>query len=107
MFSPEAIENFACRFAFARLQFIEAALDAADGVQHVLERGGVLHNQFRPAIDGQNRRAAGGFEPLEMRLGVALKIRQRADILQGDHNMKFTALTMPCNFAVIGLESKR
>ena len=37
---------------------------------------------------------AGVFEPAQMRLGVALKIRQRPDVLQGNHNIELTVLTM-------------
>jgi hypothetical protein len=29
-----------------------------------------------------------------MRFGIALKIRQRADVLQGNHNIQFTVLTV-------------
>ena len=94
MLRADAVQNHASRLALARLHFIQSALDAADGVQRVLVGGGVLHNQFRPAVHGEHHRSAGAFEPLEVRLGVALKIRQRPDVLQGNHNIQFTVLTM-------------
>jgi len=106
MLGPNAIQDFARRLTFAGPQFIQAALETADGVQLVLERGGILDDQFRPAIDGQYRRTIGGLKPLEMGLGVALKVRQRADVLQSNHNMEFTVLKVLCNFELICLECK-
>ena len=52
MFGTDFIERLPERFAGACLFFIKPSLDAADGVQHVCKRGGILHNQFRPAIYG-------------------------------------------------------
>jgi hypothetical protein len=42
-----------------------------------------------------------------MRLGVALKIRQRVDVLPGDHKMQFNVLRRPWKTAAIWRESKR
>ena len=94
MLGADFIECLAERFAGAFLHRIQPALDAANGVQRLLVGGGVLHDQFRPAVHGEHHRSAGAFEPLEVRLGVALKIRQRPDVLQGNHNIQFTVLTM-------------
>src|SRR6185312_5024574 len=80
------IESFAEWLACTLFHFIQAPLDAANGVEHVLIGGGILNNQFRLAVDGEHFRTSGAFEAAQVRLGVALKIRQRTDVFHGDHS---------------------
>ena len=94
MFGANFIKGLAERLARAGLHFIQPALDAANRVERVFKRGGVLHNQLRPAVDRQHDRTPAALEPAQMRLGVALKIRQRPDILQGNHDIEFNVLSM-------------
>ena len=73
---------------------VQTALDAANRVERFLVGGGVLHNQFRLAVDSEDFRPPAAFEAAQMRPRVALKIRQRADVFDSNNNIEFNVLTM-------------
>jgi hypothetical protein len=71
----------------ASLHIGQAALGAFKGfelvdlIQKFLVCGGVLHNQFRLAIDGEHDWVAGPAHPGDEVAGVALEVAERMDIL--------------------------
>lgn len=77
-------ESFPAR---AFLHRVEPALNSADCVERLLERAGVLHDQFGSAVHGEDCRPAGGFEALQMGLGVALKVRQGVNVVHRNHSV--------------------
>ena len=84
---PNLLHDLACRFTLACSRFIQTALDAANGGQSFFIGGGILDDQFSPAIDREDFRPAGVFKPPQMRFGIALKISKRSDVGQGNHNI--------------------
>ena len=76
VFSANVIEGFAKWLSFSRRRLIQAALDATNCIKHFFIGDGILNNQLRLAIDGQDFRAASALEPSQVHLGVPLKIRK-------------------------------
>jgi len=63
---------------------LEDTLGAFNRAKQPLIRCRRLHDQHRLPIDRQHRRPAAALEPLQLRLGMAVKIRKRFDVLDSD-----------------------
>jgi len=92
--NPEALQHLAGRLALAGFHLFYSALNSANRVYRFLKSLRVLNDQFCFAVDGENFWTSSLFKTAQMGARIPLEICQRADVLQVDHNIQFTVLTM-------------
>jgi hypothetical protein len=71
-----------------------------ESIEELLVRDGVLNNDLRFTVDRKHFGLTRPLQPLNVRLGISLKIRQRANIPEIDHvrGLSWNLLRIPSPF---------